>query len=117
MTYLWIAIFGLIGVFCRYFLSLNVSQPYGTLVINIIGAFVIGIIYVLGNEKKLINSELTIGITTGLLGGFTTFSSYCLDTIKLIEKGDLLLATFYFIGTPLIGLLVCFIGVILGRKI
>lgn len=120
--YVQIAIFGILGVFSRYFIQillgriLSLSFPIGTFLINILGSFLIGVIYVLGFEKTMINPELRIGIMVGFLGGLTTFSSYSLESLHLFEQAKPHLALFYFIGTPILGFGATLIGVWITRK-
>src|SRR4051794_14342156 len=122
MTLFYIGIFGLTGVFARH-LTGNViarlyltSFPCGTLLINLSGSFLIGVIYVLGLERGAIPSEIRTGLMIGLLGGFTTFSSYCLETVKLIEEGNYSNALLYFSICPLMGLACVSCGMFLTRK-
>lgn len=91
-------------------------MPFDTFLINIFGAFAIGIIYVLGVEKSHISQDLRIGIMVGFLGGFTTFSSYCLDGVKLLENLKYFQAIIYLCLSPILGVLATFLGIMLTRK-
>jgi CrcB protein len=108
MTLLSISIFGVIGTLLRYFVG-------NTLIVNIVGSFFIGLVYVLAAERNILSETLRLAIVVGLLGGFTTFSSYSLEAFLQFQKGQMLLAMFYFIGTPVLCLLCTFLGVQFGR--
>lgn len=118
-----IGFFGLLGVFARYFLSLGINKllpsafPFGTFIINILGSFIIGIIFVAGVEKTHISPLIRLGIMVGFLGGFTTFSSYSLESTLLLERGKIMVALCYFILSPALGILFTYCGVILARKL
>jgi CrcB protein len=117
MTVLSIAIFGVCGVLARYYVGiaaesfLPLNFPYATFFVNILGAFLIGVVYVIGTKRALISAALRVGVMVGFLGGFTTFSSYCLDAIKLIEQGHYWTACFYFGLSPILGLFAAIAGI------
>jgi len=119
---LYIALFGLLGVLSRYFVFLRIEKllntpfPYGTFLINLIGSFLIGVVYILGIERALISEDIRIGIIVGFLGGFTTFSTYSLDVIRLIEKGEVLTAIVYASLSPIVGIGSAFFGIMLIRR-
>jgi CrcB protein len=121
MRMLSIAVCGLLGVFSRYFVGVVATKifppsfPYGTLSINLIGSFWIGVVYVLGVERAIISEELRMGIMIGYLGGFTTFSSYCLEVARLLEEGSYFYATLYGSLSAFLGYGATFLGLYLGR--
>jgi len=121
MRLFYIILFGVLGVLARYYTGLgitrNVSTPFplGTFLINIVGAFVIGLIYVLGVEKAAISEDLRIGIMVGFLGGFTTFSSYALEAARLLEQGEISTSMLYLLLSPGLGLLAAFGGLFFAR--
>lgn len=123
MRLLLVMIFGVLGVLSRYFGGLLVSRwlpppfPYGTFLINLTGAFLIGVIQVLGVERADLSPDLRVGIMVGFLGGYTTFSSYCLESIRLIEEGQLARAAVYFVASPALGLLAVTGGIFLTRAL
>lgn len=94
MTYLAVAIGGAGGACLRYAcneLALNVfgkSFPFGTLLVNILGSFVLGLLYALFSSGVLAVSPWRALITIGLIGAFTTFSTFSLDTVLLLQQGD-----------------------------
>lgn len=121
MRLIYVAVFGLLGVFARYFVGLLAAErmaspfPYGTLAINTLGSFLIGIIYVLGAEHALISTDLRVGLMVGFLGGFTTFSSYSLDFVRLLESGDWRSASLYFTLGPAAGAAAAMAGLAIAR--
>lgn len=95
MTYLWVGIGSAMGGIARYWMSLAVaaltgpSFPWGTILINILGSFIIGLFGTLtGVDGKLsVPSDARIFVMTGLCGGFTTFSAFSLQTLDLAHDG------------------------------
>ena len=117
-----IAAWGVIGVLLRYgtdlFVqnSLRTSFPVGTFLINTVGAFLIGLTFSLSQLRPgILTPTLRIGIMVGLLGGFTTFSSYCLDFVRLYQDNRLATAWLYLTLTPLIGVAATFLGMKLAQ--
>ena len=119
MTYLAIAIGGALGSVLRYTLSTSIDShwgegfPWGTLSVNLIGCFLIGILaYLAGTDGRLWgNLETRQFLITGVCGGFTTFSSFGLQTLNLMRDGDWMQAAAYVIGS----IVLCLIGVWLGH--
>lgn len=112
---IWIAIFGMAGVLCRYSLDIlipSVTFPLSTFLINILGAFLAGALF-----ASSLPSTLKSPLLVGFLGGFTTFSSYSLQTLALIEKNQIKEAIFYWLGSPVLGLTAAWVGAFLGRLI
>lgn len=93
-----IAIFCAGGGLARYYLSgwvynyLGRGFPYGTLVVNIIGAFFIGMLMELSLRSTVISDTLRIGLTVGFMGGLTTFSTFSYETFRLLEDGQFTVA-------------------------
>lgn len=120
---LYVMIFGVIGVLARYGVGLVVPRilsphfPYATFFINLSGAFLIGVVHVLGVERAVLPTDLRIGIMVGLLGGYTTFSSYCLETVYLFDEAQYLKAAAYFIGSPILGFVAAFGGIFFARYV
>jgi fluoride exporter len=94
LTYLAVAIGGAAGACLRYVcneMALNVfgkAFPFGTLLVNILGSFVLGLLYALFTSGVLAVSPWRALITIGLIGAFTTFSTFSLDTVLLLQQGD-----------------------------
>ena len=94
------------------------SFPYGTLVINLTGSFIMGFSYVLIAQRFLnLAPQLTAFILVGILGGYTTFSSFSIETLRLFEDGKITYAFLNIILSTTFGLLLAWLGVILGKKL
>jgi CrcB protein len=120
LAYFWVAIGGAVGSMMRFGLGGLVSQrvgetfPFGTLAVNIAGSFIIGFLGALtssegrlGPQTRVITTQLFM---TGVCGGFTTFSSFSLQTLNLLRDGEWLYAG----GNVLLSVILCLIAVWLG---
>ena len=117
-----ISTFGVLGVLSRYFVGVFstkyfASQTVGTFLVNIIGGLIVGCAYSLLSEKNILSPEVQAGIFIGFLGGFTTFSAYYLDIIKLIQNNSLKEAVLFFLFCPIVGLLAAGGSFILTRSL
>ncbi|WP_147532788.1 fluoride efflux transporter CrcB [Bacillus marasmi] len=105
---------GFLGSISRFglgeWLSTTNGFPTGTFVINILGCFVLGWLLTLATINKNIPANIVLLTGTGFLGSFTTFSTFSVETIYLVESGHRLLAVLYVLGSILIGLLCSFLG-------
>lgn len=119
---LYVAGGGAIGSVLRYLLTSAVhglfgrTFPYGTLSVNIIGALLIGFLSVILGDKVDTNAGWRMLLIVGLLGGFTTFSAFSLETMHLIQGGQpgkAVLNVLLSIGLCLVG---CWLGIIIGKK-
>lgn len=123
MDALWVSIGGIAGVNLRYFLGRWIGErtspdfPYGTFLINVTGSFVIGLVLTLLTERLALDPRWRLILVVGFLGGYTTFSSFAYEAFALVDRGDWLRATVYVIGTTVLGLLACVLGVLLARAI
>lgn len=113
---------GFLGSVTRYVISISIQSriehgfPFGTLTVNIIGCFVIGILIGVSLSKSItISDNIKLFISTGFLGGFTTFSAFSAETLALIDKGDLSIAFLYAALSVFLGLSATWIGIILIR--
>ena len=120
--YLLVAVGGAIGSVLRYGTGVFVgtlwrnSFPLGTLLINIVGSLLMGLF--VGLMARLLptwQSDARLFFAVGVLGGFTTFSSFSLDAISMIERGDVLLATLYVVLSVAIAVPALYIGLIIMR--
>ena len=113
---LFVGIAGLAGTLLRYWLSGFVARrygetfPVGTMVVNVLGCLLAGAIFNLTEERFLINPTLRTVILIGFLGGFTTFSSYGLQTFTLLRDGEFGLATLNVAVSNVLGLLMVWVG-------
>ncbi len=120
---LYIALFGAAGCLARYYLSgwvhdhLGRSMPYGTFAVNILGAFLIGLVMELTVRSALYSQELRIGMTIGFLGGFTTFSTFSYETFRLLETGQLPQALVNIFSSVTVCLAFTFAGIVAGRHL
>lgn len=90
---------------------LNVLLPIGTFTVNIVGCFIIGFLFSLF-EKITVSGELRLLLITGFLGGFTTFSSFSLETINLIRNSEYSAALINILGNLILGLAFVIIGML-----
>jgi CrcB protein len=118
-----IAAGGAVGSVLRFWMSTWVhsfagrSFPYGTLTVNVIGCLAMGFLFVLFFDRLSDNAVLRAGILIGVLGGFTTFSSFSIETLNLIEQGAWLKAVVNMTGSLLLCVGATWVGVILGRQV
>jgi fluoride exporter len=118
MTYLWVAIGGALGSAARYAVSvgtarwLGVTFPWGTLIVNVAGSFAIGLLAALvtADGRPALGSDARAFVMVGILGGFTTFSSFSLETLNLARDGALGAAA----ANVGLSLALCLAGVWLG---
>ncbi|MDF0490539.1 fluoride efflux transporter CrcB [Sphingomonas sp. H39-1-10] len=118
MTYIWIAAGGLIGTLLRYQINLfftarlGEAMPWGTIIINITGSFIIGLFAALTETggRWAVPPEIRAFILVGLCGGYTTFSSFSLQTLALIQSGEIARALGNVVTSVVAGLLAVWIG-------
>lgn len=91
--------------------------PWGTITVNILGSFAIGFLTELVARKFNASMEMRLLLVVGILGGFTTFSSFSLDTVALLEKGHTVPAIIYVLASVSVSLLATFAGFALGRAL
>jgi CrcB protein len=115
-------VLGALGVWARYeFQSLAASlwpanAAFGTFFINLLGSFLMGGVYVLSVEKAQISDDMRLAVMVGFLGGFTTFSSYSLESIRLLEAGQLVKTFVYVALCPALSIVLCFLGMVAARR-
>jgi len=120
---LFIATGGAIGALLRFWLSTGVHAllgrgfPYGTLAVNVVGSLAIGWLYVMLIERMSAGPELRSLILVGLLGAFTTFSTFSIETLNLIEDGEQVKALMNILLSVSLCLAACWAGMIAGRQL
>lgn len=109
MNYLYVMIGGALGALLRYEVSrlcMNVnflSLPLGTLVVNLVGCFVLGLLTAIGLHNTTMPKELMLMLTTGMCGAFTTFSTFSGETVKMMANGNAPLAILYVVVSLVAG--------------
>lgn len=114
---------GAIGSVFRYLVGVwsvrlaGPSFPWGTLAVNVVGSFLIGLLVELVARRLNASTEMRLFLVTGVLGGFTTFSSFSLDAVSLFERGALGLSAVYIMASLLVSIAAVFAGLALGRSL
>jgi len=117
MTYFYVALGGALGSVARYMMvsasgrMMGMAFPYGTLFVNILGSFLMGIL--IGTLARLLpenQSQIHAFLAVGVLGGFTTFSAFSLDTVTLMENGQGAQALLYVLASVVLSILALFAG-------
>jgi CrcB protein len=122
-TYVAIAIGGTLGCWARYAQTNMVQAVFGrdfplaTLSINVIGSFLMGFLFILTLERLMIPPSVRVGVLTGVLGGYTTFSTFEMETLLLAESGELFKAALYVVLSVVIGFAAAFGGAFLARNL
>jgi fluoride exporter len=121
MHILIVALGGAVGSVCRYLVGVwtlrrfGPAFPWGTLTVNIVGCFAIGLLTEVIARRLNASMELRLLVVTGFLGGFTTFSAFSLDAIALYERGAMTAAALYVAASVGVSLAAVFGGLALGR--
>ena len=123
MQLLYIGIFGGLGCVTRYLASGWIYQlagrnlPYGTLFVNIVGSFLLALLMVLGLRSTLFSPEIRVGLAVGFMGGFTTFSTFSYETLRLLEDGSFWQAGANILLNIVLCLLFAFLGILVARQL
>lgn len=118
-----IAVGGALGSVARYLVAVLLAGwvgagfPWATLLVNIVGSFLIGLVTVLGLEQGRLSDTTRLFLATGLMGGFTTYSTFSLDALRFLEATEYLRGSLYIAGTTLLCLLACAGGLFAGRAL
>lgn len=118
-----IALFGALGTLARYGLQgvvqlrMGSTFPYGTLLINLTGCFLLGLIGQFTLNRIVISPDWRVAIAVGFFGGYTTFSSFGWETAKMLEDGEWLRASTYVGSSVVFGLLLSIAGIRLANRL
>ena len=116
-----IGLAGLVGTLCRYWLSGVVARRYGetfpagTLVVNALGCLLVGLLFYMFQERYVVGQTARTVVLVGFLGGFTTFSSYGLQTFTLLQDGEFAYAALNVVASNLLGVLLVWGGYTLAK--
>ena len=118
-----IAVGAVLGALLRYWLGDWTAQrfgtafPYGNLIINLTGSFILGLFMALVTDRFLVSPQWRLFIAIGFLGSYTTFSSYAYESLNLIMTGQGTLGLLNLFGSSFLGGLAVFAGILIGRLI
>ena len=118
-----IGLAGLVGTLCRYWISYAVDSrfgatfPFGTVFVNLIGCFLIGFLFYTFASRFTVHETIRSAVFVGFLGGFTTFSSFGIQTFTLIQNGQILLAGVNMLVSNAGGLICVWAGSLLSRSV
>jgi len=123
MQILYIGLFGAFGCVSRYLVSgwvyalVGRSLPWGTLAVNVVGSLLLGFLMESGLRSTLLPAQVRMGITTGFMGGFTTFSTFSYETVRLMEEGSTLQAGANVVLNMTVCVVFAALGIYLARQL
>ncbi len=123
VKWIYLGIGGLGGTFLRYILARNINQftggqfPYGTLVVNLLGCFLVGVFAILADKKLAMDANMKLLFMIGFCGAFTTFSTFIFETSNLINDGQMLRALANILISVIVGFFVFRLGLWVGELI
>ncbi len=127
MQYLYVFLGGGLGAVCRYLATTAIGArfgmmfPFGTLFVNTLGSFlmalIMGFLLTMAKTNNLLSEPLRLLLTVGFLGGFTTFSSFSMETLTLIRSGSVVLAIANIAANVMLGLIAAILGLYLAAMI
>jgi len=121
--YLWVALGGAIGASGRFFVTSTTGRllghgfPWGTILVNVVGSFIMGALISFMAIKWSTSGEMRAFLTTGILGGFTTFSAFSLDFATLVERKEHMAAFAYAAGSVGLSIMAVFAGLVVMRTV
>ena len=114
---------GFIGTILRYLVQILSERlmhsifPLGTMVVNITGSFIIGVIFAFAEKGNLMGPDWRIFLAVGICGGFTTFSTFSMDSLNLLKDNSIFQFLFYSAGSVVLGLAAVYLGILLVRSL
>lgn len=118
----WLAVAGTLGTWARFGLTGAVSHwtggafPWSTLAVNVIGSFLVGVFWILAEERAMIGAETRIIILVGFMGAFTTFSTFAFETGQMLRDEEWLKAGLNLLAQNAIGTAALLFGFVVGRQ-
>jgi fluoride exporter len=122
-TILIVGLGGFIGSILRYLSQLaagkifSPSFPMGTFIVNLLGCFIIGVVFAMSEKGNLLTAEMRLFLAVGFCGGFTTFSTFSNDNLMLLKDGSILLLLANIVGSVLLGIVAVYLGIVLIRSL
>ena len=123
MTLFLVGAGGFFGAVARYLVDGWVSRltgagfPWGTLAINLSGSFLLGLLFAMTIDRGVLPAEIRAPVMIGFIGAYTTFSTWMLESWRLVESGEIAAAAGNVIGSVVLGLLAVFLGLLVGRLV
>lgn len=120
-TLIYIALAGALGSLCRHLVGAAVQRaggaafPWGTLAVNLAGSFLIGVVMAAFAARGRLDAPLRLALTTGFLGGFTTYSAFAFETVQMVERQQFAGAIAYVLATVVAAGAACALGLALVR--
>lgn len=121
MPLILIGLGGFAGAVARYLVDTEISArvghafPFGTLAVNLTGSFVLGLLVALSAERGILPADIRGPVLIGFLGAYTTFSTYMLESWRLVETGAIGLAAVNLVGSVALGMGAVVLGLVVGR--
>ena len=122
-VYLAVAAGGAVGALARYGVykavgqTLGYSYPYGSLTVNILGSLLFGFLSLFLTQKIPVDEAVRVGLTVGMLGAFTTFSAFAMDSLLLIESGNMVRALGYMLSSVVLCIVAVWAGVLIAKQV